>query len=66
MNVRVCDVCLMDHGTTTITTRYLTVRGKKELRLDLCSVHMGEIQSKFPGPVTEEYRKEVWRLRVGK
>ena len=46
--VSVCDVCRTRHNKLTKATKYMHVKGHKDLRIDLCSVHIFEVQRKFP------------------
>ena len=55
--VMLCDVCRHE-GKMVETTKYLRVKGNRNLRLDLCDRHMWEVKRKYP-MVKPEYRKFV-------
>ena len=63
--IRVCDVCLHDMDKITRTNRYLSIKGKPKLQLDLCSIHMLTVGRKFP-TVTFEYVQYIGKVVYNK
>lgn len=62
--ILLCDVCLTRHDKLTRATKYLHVKGYRSLRIDLCNVHMFEMNKKFP-KVTIEYVQFVYKMAHG-
>lgn len=61
MNIRVCDKCHAG-GKLVETDRYLNVKGKSDLRLDLCDDCMKVVKEEYPR-VTPEYVQMVYGLK---
>ncbi len=59
--ITVCDVCLTRHDKIMRTTRYISVSRHRELRLDLCNLHMFEVKKKFP-KVSVEFVQYVYKV----
>ena len=59
--ITVCDVCLTRHDKIMRTTRYMRVKGRTDFRVDLCNLHMFEVQKKFP-QVTVEFVQFVYKM----
>ncbi len=63
--IAVCDVCLTRHDKITRSKQYLSIKGHRDLRLDLCNVHSFEVETKF-SMVTVEYVQFVYKMAHGK
>jgi len=59
--VTICDLCKSRHDKITQTNKYLRVKGHRDLRFDLCAVHMHEVTSKFP-KATPEFVQFVYEI----
>lgn len=57
----VCDVCLTRHDKLTRATKYMSVKGHKDLKIELCNVHSFEFNKKF-SKVTAEYVQFVYEM----
>ncbi len=62
--VAVCDVCNTRHNKLTIAPKYMHVKGHKDLRIDLCPVHLFEVNKKFP-KVSVEYVQFIYEMVHG-
>ncbi len=62
--VAVCDVCKTRHDKLTKATKYMRVKGHKDLRIDLCPVHAFGIERKFP-KVSVEYVQFIYEMVHG-
>ena len=62
--VSVCDVCNTRHNKLTRATKYQHVKGRKDLRVDMCIVHTLEVEKKFP-KLTSEYVQFVYEMAHG-
>lgn len=62
--ITICDLCKSRHNKITPVTRYLKVKHHKDLRLDLCAVHMYEVTSKYP-KATPEFVQFVYEVTKG-
>jgi hypothetical protein len=61
MKITVCDVCKTLKGKLVETERYLRVKGRQDLRLDLCPAHMTKVKVAIPH-VNEEYTQFVYAM----
>lgn len=59
--VLLCDVCLTRHNKLTRAAKYMHVKGRRDLRIDLCNVHSFEFENRFP-KVTAEYVQFVYEM----
>lgn len=62
MKIHVCDVCKGEDRQLVQTNRYLSVKRRPNLRIDLCEKHMLEVSERFP-KITSEYIQYVYGLR---
>lgn len=62
--ITVCDVCKTRHDKLTRAISYMRVKGRKNLKIDLCGVHSFEVEKKFP-KVTVEYVQFVYEMVFG-
>lgn len=62
--IAMCDVCLTRHDKLTRAPSYIHVKDRKDLRIDLCRVHMFEVEKKFPN-VTVEFVQYVYKMVYG-
>jgi len=64
MKVTVCDACYWTgKRKLTETMRYSTVKGRSDLKLELCDKHRAEFAAKAGNKVTPEYVQEAYRLK---
>jgi len=62
--IAVCDVCKTRHNKLTRADKYIHVKGHKDLRIDLCPVHLFEVNKKFP-KVSAEYVQFIYEMVHG-
>ncbi len=62
--IAICDVCKTRHDKLTKATKYMHVKGRKDLRIDLCNVHIFEVNKNFP-KVTVEYVQFIYEMAHG-
>ena len=62
--IAVCDVCKTRHDKLTRAAKYIHVKGHKDLRIDLCSVHTFAVNKNFL-KVTVEYVQFIYEMVHG-
>jgi len=61
MKINVCDPCRLKDGTLVETTRYVKVKNRPDLRMDVCDKHNAEWKAKHRG--IEKYVKWFFAIR---
>lgn len=61
-NVKVCDVCLHENKLTR-TQRYLQIKKRPHLNLDLCETHMDSVTTEHP-KIDVGYVKFVYKIKL--
>lgn len=62
MKITVCDKCRTVKKKLVETTRYWSVKGHPNLRLDLCDTCGAEVKKDYP-KITPEYVQYVYKLK---
>lgn len=61
MKISICDPCKKEDNVITETERYMKVRNRRDLRLDICPKHALVVK----GMTIKEYEQYVYKIVLG-
>ena len=59
--IALCDICLTRHNKLTRAARQITIKGRRDLKIEMCLVHTFEVNKKY-AKVDAAYVQFVYKM----
>ncbi len=59
--IALCGICLTRHNKLTIAARQITIKGRRDLKIEMCLVHTFEVNKKYT-KINAEYVQFVYEM----